>query len=1396
MTNNKTIFTSLILIFILVSLPFRDANGQQDMPGDLPGETSNYAMSLPGGSDGALSNIELTGLPLNSLPYTIEIWIKPEGNQADNAGIFYHRGSGNSGIQYSSGWQGAGKLRFMTNSADDYGLLSEALSAGVWHHLAVVLTSTSRTLYVDGKAYTEQGTYSAYDFSAGKLYLGWDSALPGRSFKGEIDEVRVWNTERKATELENAKKEVLSGEEEGLLAYWNFDDAADEKVSDLSGTQHGIIHGGTYVQSSLFNEMEENPSQYIAHQKLPVETLSNSASTSVEGANFASFQQNAITTYNGYQYVSYWNQVSQVCIARKKLPVGTWEEIAFTDYTVSPARVKDNHYTISMGICENDGSIHLAFDHHNDPLHYRKSLTGLANQPDSMEWSSASFGQRLNYLVEGKVVDNVTYPRFIQKPDGDLLFECRLGWSGDGDDFLWDYTASNGQWSYVGEYLNGTNVGENAYINGLNYDPNGRLHVSWVWRQTPDAQTNHDVYYAYSDDDGRTWYNADGIQAGTAGTSPMGMHSEGLKVWDVGTNRGLINQESQAVDNNGGIHILQSYIDEGVANTGFWNSRIVNGKLRHIYRDDSGEWHNDEIGPSTRNRSEIAVDENNNLFVVAPNYRIYFAAAADQWQNWIEFDLSESNAAMNEGLIDREALLNENVLSFVFAHSDNDGKIIVPNYLLEKKSKGAGKGLNIKIFDKKGGQLLSDSTAAILLNENEISIPGDSAFVQFEGILETSYAEAYILHLTTTGAGALWINEVKVLETEANSEAQEYISLLELQPSHKYRIRWEGSYGSKILTRLEWSSESQARELVPAHALYEAITPRMKRSANASLSALSASEGVLSPAFSPSLGNYTLLLPGNSASIEITALTSDPNATVEGAGTIDVSNGSGSFSLLVKAENEYAQKEYKVSYITLASNNALLASLSSDRGKLTPAFDPSISSYQLEVPSGSETVQFEAVTSSPFASVEGHENISLSGGKGSASIIVTAADGTTTKTYNVEITSPVFALKHSYTFDDGTANDHVGGAHATLHGGSISEGIYSTSPGGNDYIELPAALIAIDQYTELTVEAFVSAGNGSNGGNTMLSYFGDQSGSYGSNYFFTTLSNGGKSRAAISCGNTSSPWSAETTVDAPRIDDGKKHHVSAHLSADIITWYIDGQKAGESQLAAHNAISELGTSMALLCKGGYTSDPTWKGSIHEFNIYNGMMPDTMIQERAAEFLREASDNARLSTLSAEPGRLEPAFDPEQYSYTLYVEAGTEQVLITALAEDENATVSGAGYVTLEDSSTLATIKVTAEDGSSTMSYTVNITRKTGHQNDLQNKVQVYPTQNSGSFTVVFDELPGSIAVYDVNGRLLHRQKAAYINPIQLPLKRGTYFIETLGRGKTEMHRILCVPEKE
>jgi hypothetical protein len=366
---------------------------------------------------------------------------------------------------------------------------------------------------------------------------------------------------------------------------------------------------------------------------------------------------------------------------------GDWQEIEFWDYTITPARYSDGHYVITMGICPNDGTIHLAFDMHGDPLHYRYSLPGLAYADFSSSlWSNSSFSPVQGYLIPGTNVTQVTYPRFIIRPDGNMQYEWRFGTSGAGDNYMHYYNGTSGTWTLIGKYGAGLSLNptQNAYVFGVEFDPVGRLHVSWCWRVTPDPLTDHDLYYGYSDDMGYSWNDYKGNQVAQVNTNPMTIGTPGIWIWSIGQNRGLINQESQTVDSQGGLHMLASFLlDSRPNSTNFWGDRAASidpqsgAMLRHVHLVN-GNWQVDVIGAATENRAQIAVDGEDNLYVVAPNWRVFFSASYNGWATWTNVDYAQSTQVINEGQIDRILLRDYNVLSFVFTNSQS--QIVVPTY--------------------------------------------------------------------------------------------------------------------------------------------------------------------------------------------------------------------------------------------------------------------------------------------------------------------------------------------------------------------------------------------------------------------------------------------------------------------------------------------------------------------------------------------------------------------------------------------------------------------------------------------------------------------------------------------------------------------------------------------
>lgn len=102
-----------------------------------------------------------------------------------------------------------------------------------------------------------------------------------------------------------------------------------------------------------------------------VTVLGRDAAHRRHAINGYAFQQDAITSYNGWQYVVFYSALAPdsapeplfIHLARRHLPSATWETIVFKDY---PQTTDDGHNTVQMGICQGDGTIHLSYDHHCD----------------------------------------------------------------------------------------------------------------------------------------------------------------------------------------------------------------------------------------------------------------------------------------------------------------------------------------------------------------------------------------------------------------------------------------------------------------------------------------------------------------------------------------------------------------------------------------------------------------------------------------------------------------------------------------------------------------------------------------------------------------------------------------------------------------------------------------------------------------------------------------------------------------------------------------------------------------------------------------------------------------------------------------------------------------------
>jgi hypothetical protein len=227
-----------------------------------------------------------------------------------------------------------------------------------------------------------------------------------------------------------------------------------------------------------------------------------------------------LLTAGGRQYAAYYDAERRMTVAARALDSEKWE------HRVLPSRAGwDSHNYITMAV-DAGGHLHLSGNMHCVPLLYFRTA-----KPRDI----GSF-EAVPQMV-GSHEKQCTYPRFMTGPKGDLVFHYRDGRSGSGREIYNTYDLGSKAWRRLLDVPLIDGGGEmNTYAVGPVRGPDGAYHLCWVWRDSPDCATNHDLSYARSEDLVR-WETA----AGRAVGLPLKIETEGLIVDPVPPGQGLIN---------------------------------------------------------------------------------------------------------------------------------------------------------------------------------------------------------------------------------------------------------------------------------------------------------------------------------------------------------------------------------------------------------------------------------------------------------------------------------------------------------------------------------------------------------------------------------------------------------------------------------------------------------------------------------------------------------------------------------------------------------------------------------------------------------------------------------------------------------------------------------------
>jgi hypothetical protein len=290
---------------------------------------------------------------------------------------------------------------------------------------------------------------------------------------------------------------------------------------------------------------------------LPDEVSNQLSGWAKNAVNTVIFRTNSVVSHDTIQFIAYYNQDGYLCLGKRAAGNEKWE----VKQTTFKGNVADAHNCISI-MTDGDGYLHIAWDHHNSPLNYTKS-----KYPLSLDLEEK---QAMNGMLENRV----TYPQFYKTTAGNLLFMYREGQSGKGNLVLKSYDIQTKKWTQLHDNLIDGEGKRNAYWQAC-IDKNNQIHLSWVWRETPDVATNHDMCYAHSADGGKTWTNSNGEKYKLPITAKNAEYTSRIP-----QNSELINQTSMTTDSQG-----QPYIA-----TYYRNSGSLVPQYHIIYLDNNQQW--------------------------------------------------------------------------------------------------------------------------------------------------------------------------------------------------------------------------------------------------------------------------------------------------------------------------------------------------------------------------------------------------------------------------------------------------------------------------------------------------------------------------------------------------------------------------------------------------------------------------------------------------------------------------------------------------------------------------------------------------------------------------------------------------------------------------------------
>ena len=270
-----------------------------------------------------------------------------------------------------------------------------------------------------------------------------------------------------------------------------------------------------------------------------------------------------LLTHSNRQFVAYYDAQRRMTVGQRSLDSTNW---SFTKLNSTLSWDSLNYVTMAV---DRAGFLHVSGNMHCVPLIYFRSerpldASSLKREP-----------------MTGEREQSVTYPVFMRDKSDRLIFRHRDGRSGNGDDLYNVYDEKSQTWSRLmtTPMMSGQNK-MNAYASVPKIGPDGRFHMVWVWRSSPDCASNHDISYAQSDDL-VTWLDSAGKKLSLPITQQTGDIVDPVPV-----HGGLINVNREVGFDNAGRAVVTYHKYDARGDLQAYAARHENGAWKIVQVSD------------------------------------------------------------------------------------------------------------------------------------------------------------------------------------------------------------------------------------------------------------------------------------------------------------------------------------------------------------------------------------------------------------------------------------------------------------------------------------------------------------------------------------------------------------------------------------------------------------------------------------------------------------------------------------------------------------------------------------------------------------------------------------------------------------------------------------------